>query len=69
MDPDASPECYQPDKEEVNKDLLHQVLAVNTVMRRQALRTEALPLREAIKTVSIPYAEKLSHPSSEVTHE
>ncbi|KAJ9053576.1 hypothetical protein DSO57_1022962 [Entomophthora muscae] len=43
MDPYASPECFLPDKEEVNKDLLHQVLAVNAVTRRQAIRTKALP--------------------------
>ncbi|KAJ9063538.1 hypothetical protein DSO57_1000116 [Entomophthora muscae] len=69
MDLDASTECYLPEKEEVNKDLLLQVLAVNAVIRRQAIRIKALPLREAIETVSIPYAEQLSHPSSEVTHE
>ncbi|KAJ9052372.1 hypothetical protein DSO57_1034920 [Entomophthora muscae] len=57
MDLDASPECYLPDEEEVNKDLLYQVLAVNTVTRRQAIRTKALPFCEAIETVSIPYAD------------
>ncbi|KAJ9077927.1 hypothetical protein DSO57_1012091 [Entomophthora muscae] len=69
MDLNASPERYLPEKEEVNKDLLHQVLAVNTVTRRQAIHTEALPSCETIETVSIPYAKKLSHPSSKVTHE
>ncbi|KAJ9074737.1 hypothetical protein DSO57_1003391 [Entomophthora muscae] len=69
MDLDASSERYLPEKEGVNKDLLHQVLAVNAITRRQAIRTKALPLCEAIETVSIPYAEQLSHPSSEVTHE
>ncbi|KAJ9088781.1 hypothetical protein DSO57_1019791 [Entomophthora muscae] len=51
MDPDTSPERYLPDKEEVNEDLLHQVLAVNAVTRSQAIHTEALPSCEAIKTV------------------
>ncbi|KAJ9088182.1 hypothetical protein DSO57_1025735 [Entomophthora muscae] len=69
MDLDASPECYLPEKEEVNEKLLHQVLAVNAIMRRQAIRTEALTLCEEIETVLIPYTEQLSHPSSEVTHE
>ncbi|KAJ9056047.1 hypothetical protein DSO57_1037051 [Entomophthora muscae] len=69
MEPAASPEFYLPEKEEVNKDLLHQFLTVNTVTRRQATRTKALPSREVIETVSILYAEQLSHPSSEVTHE
>ncbi|KAJ9049677.1 hypothetical protein DSO57_1021936 [Entomophthora muscae] len=57
MDPDAIPERNLPDKEEVNKDLLHQVLAVNAVTERQAIWTEALSLRDAIETVSIPYYE------------
>ncbi|KAJ9085418.1 hypothetical protein DSO57_1014247 [Entomophthora muscae] len=69
MNPDASPERYLPDKEGVNKDLLHQVLAVNAVTRRQAIRTEALPSCEAIETVLIPYTKQLLHPSSKVTHE
>ncbi|KAJ9081976.1 hypothetical protein DSO57_1009197 [Entomophthora muscae] len=69
MDLDAIPECYLPDKEEMNKDLLHLVLTVKAVTRRQAIQTEALPPREAIETLLIPYAEKLSHPSSEVTNE
>ncbi|KAJ9054987.1 hypothetical protein DSO57_1008872 [Entomophthora muscae] len=69
MDPDASPERYLPDKEEVKKGLFHQFLAVNTVTRRQAIPTEALPSHEAIETVPIPYAEQRSHPSSGVTHE
>ncbi|KAJ9059005.1 hypothetical protein DSO57_1006778 [Entomophthora muscae] len=69
MDPDASPERYLPGKEEVNKDLIHQVLAVNAVTRRQAIQPKALLLREAIETVTLPYAEQLSHSSSEVTHE
>ncbi|KAJ9079969.1 hypothetical protein DSO57_1030028 [Entomophthora muscae] len=69
MDPDTSPERYLPDKEEVNKNLLHQLLAMNDVTRRQAIHTEALPSHEAIETVSIPYAKQLSHPSRKVTHE
>ncbi|KAJ9069162.1 hypothetical protein DSO57_1021420 [Entomophthora muscae] len=69
MDPDASPECYLPDEEEVSKDLLYGFLAVNAITRRQAIRTKALTSREAIETVTIPYAEQLSHSSSEVTHE
>ncbi|KAJ9087651.1 hypothetical protein DSO57_1031025 [Entomophthora muscae] len=69
MELNASPESFLPDKEDVNKGLLHQVLAVNTSTRRQAIRTKALPLCEAIETVSISYAEQLKHPSSEVTNE
>ncbi|KAJ9074570.1 hypothetical protein DSO57_1005021 [Entomophthora muscae] len=69
MDLNGSPEHYLPDEEEVTKDLLHQVLAVNNITRRQAICTEALPLQEAIETVSIPYAEQLSQSSNEVTHE
>ncbi|KAJ9065606.1 hypothetical protein DSO57_1017715 [Entomophthora muscae] len=68
VDPDASPERYLPNEEEVNKDLLHQALAVNTVTRRQAIQTKALPSCEAVETVSISYAEQLSQPSSKVTH-
>ncbi|KAJ9065333.1 hypothetical protein DSO57_1020692 [Entomophthora muscae] len=62
------PKNYLPDEEEVSEDLLHQVLAMNTVTRRQIIRTEALPSQEAIDTVLIPYTEKLSQPSSELTH-
>ncbi|KAJ9059251.1 hypothetical protein DSO57_1004234 [Entomophthora muscae] len=64
MDLDASPKCYLTDKEELKKDLLHQVMAVNAVTRRQAIMTKALPLCEAIETVTIPYYEQLSHHSS-----
>ncbi|KAJ9063881.1 hypothetical protein DSO57_1036305 [Entomophthora muscae] len=59
MDLDASPERYLPDKEEVNKNFLHQLLAVNDVTRRQDIHTEALPSHEAIETVSISYAKQL----------
>ncbi|KAJ9078388.1 hypothetical protein DSO57_1007104 [Entomophthora muscae] len=58
-----------PDKEEINKDLLHRVLAVNTVTRKQAIRTESIPSKEAADTISIPYAEQLSMPYIKVTHE
>ncbi|KAJ9063250.1 hypothetical protein DSO57_1002154 [Entomophthora muscae] len=64
MDLDAIPKRYLTDKEELNKDLLHQVLAVNAVTGRQVIRTKALSLREAIETVTIPYSEQLSHTSS-----
>ncbi|KAJ9052893.1 hypothetical protein DSO57_1029513 [Entomophthora muscae] len=57
-----------PDKEEINKDLLHRVLAVNTVKRKQAICTEGIPSREAVDTISIPYAEQLCMPYAEVTH-
>ncbi|KAJ9071163.1 hypothetical protein DSO57_1000168 [Entomophthora muscae] len=42
MDLDSSPERYLPEKESVNKDLLHQVLAVNSITERQAIRDKAL---------------------------
>ncbi|KAJ9065123.1 hypothetical protein DSO57_1023006 [Entomophthora muscae] len=69
MDPDVSPEHYLPDKEKVNKDLLHQFLALNTVTTRHTIYTEALPSCEAVETVSIPYTKQLLYPSSKVTHE
>ncbi|KAJ9066145.1 hypothetical protein DSO57_1012544 [Entomophthora muscae] len=59
---EACPERYLPDKEEINKDLLHRVLAINTVTRKQAICTESLPSKEAVDTVSIPYTEQLSMP-------
>ncbi|KAJ9055018.1 hypothetical protein DSO57_1008361 [Entomophthora muscae] len=68
LDQEACPERYFPDKEEINKDLLHRVLAVNTVTRKQAICTKSLPSKEAVDTVSIPYAEQLSMPYTEVTH-
>ncbi|KAJ9070141.1 hypothetical protein DSO57_1011536 [Entomophthora muscae] len=55
------------DKEEINKDLLHRVLAINAVTRKQAIRTESIPSKEAVDTISIPYAEQLSMPYAEVT--
>ncbi|KAJ9077479.1 hypothetical protein DSO57_1016423 [Entomophthora muscae] len=57
-----------PDKEEINKDLLHRVLAVNTVTRKQAILTESIPSKEAVDTISIPYAEQLCKLYAEVTH-
>ncbi|KAJ9077460.1 hypothetical protein DSO57_1016585 [Entomophthora muscae] len=57
-----------PDKEEINKDFLHRVLAVNTVTRKQAIFTESIPSKEAVDTISIPYAEQLCMPYAEVTH-
>ncbi|KAJ9054708.1 hypothetical protein DSO57_1011249 [Entomophthora muscae] len=52
MDPATSPERYLPEKEELNKNLLNQVLSVNAVTRKQAIHTEALLFCEAIETVS-----------------
>ncbi|KAJ9084033.1 hypothetical protein DSO57_1028346 [Entomophthora muscae] len=69
MDQEACPKRYLPDKEEINKDLLHRVLAVNAVTRKQAIRTESIPSKEAVDTISIPYAEQLSMPYTKVTHE
>ncbi|KAJ9084928.1 hypothetical protein DSO57_1019104 [Entomophthora muscae] len=51
----ASTKNYLPDEEEVSEDLLHQVLAMNTVTRRQIICTEAFPSQEAIDTVFILY--------------
>ncbi|KAJ9055586.1 DNA damage-inducible protein 1 [Entomophthora muscae] len=68
LDQEACPDQYLPDKEEINKDLLHWVLAVNAVTRKQAICTESLPSQEAVDTVSIPYAEQLSLPYAEVTY-
>ncbi|KAJ9050557.1 hypothetical protein DSO57_1013359 [Entomophthora muscae] len=68
LDQEACPERYLPDKEEINEDLLHRVLAVNAVTRKQAIFTASLPSQEAIDTVSIPYAERLYMPYTEVTH-
>ncbi|KAJ9064488.1 hypothetical protein DSO57_1030110 [Entomophthora muscae] len=58
-----------PNKEEINKDLLHRVLVVNAVTRKQAICTESLPFKEAVDTISIPYTEQLCMPYTEVTHE
>ncbi|KAJ9082513.1 hypothetical protein DSO57_1004075 [Entomophthora muscae] len=58
-----------PDKEEINKDFPHRVLAVNTVTRKQAICTEGIHSKEAVDTISIPYAEQLCMPYTEVTHE
>ncbi|KAJ9053512.1 hypothetical protein DSO57_1023551 [Entomophthora muscae] len=69
LDQEAFPERYLPDKEEINKDLLHRVLDVNTVTRKQAICTESIPSKEAVDTISIPYAEQLSMLYTEVTHE
>ncbi|KAJ9051341.1 hypothetical protein DSO57_1005343 [Entomophthora muscae] len=69
LDQEACPKRYLPDKEEINKDLLHRVLAVNTVTRKQAICTESLPSKEAVDTISIPYTEQLSMPYTKVTHE
>ncbi|KAJ9048892.1 hypothetical protein DSO57_1030055 [Entomophthora muscae] len=68
LDQEACPKRYLPDKEEINKDLLHRVLAINTVTRKQAICTESIPSKEAVDTISIPYAEQLSMPYTKVTH-
>ncbi|KAJ9068132.1 hypothetical protein DSO57_1031795 [Entomophthora muscae] len=68
LDQEACPERYLPDKEEINKDLLHRVLAVNAVTRKQVICTESLPSQEAVDTVSIPCAEQLIIPYTEVIH-
>ncbi|KAJ9066160.1 hypothetical protein DSO57_1012351 [Entomophthora muscae] len=68
LDQEACPKRYFPNKEEINEDVLHWVLAVNTVTRKQAIFTESLPSQEAVETVSIPYDEQLSFPYTEVTH-
>ncbi|KAJ9054751.1 hypothetical protein DSO57_1010838 [Entomophthora muscae] len=57
-----------PDKEEINKDLLHRVLAINAVTRKQAICTESIPSKEAIDIISISYAEQLCMPYAKVTH-
>ncbi|KAJ9060080.1 hypothetical protein DSO57_1034647 [Entomophthora muscae] len=62
LDQEACPERYFPDKEEINEDLLHRVLAVNAVIRKQDICTESPPSQEAVDTVSIPYAEQLTMP-------
>ncbi|KAJ9088853.1 hypothetical protein DSO57_1018981 [Entomophthora muscae] len=68
LDQETCPKRYLQDKEEINEDLLHRVLAVNVVTRKQAIFTESLPSQEAIDTVSIPYTEQLSMPYTEATH-
>ncbi|KAJ9069794.1 hypothetical protein DSO57_1014907, partial [Entomophthora muscae] len=68
LDQEACPKRYLPDKEEINEDLLHQLLAVNTVKRKQAICTESLPFQEAVDAISIPYAEQLSMPYTKVSH-
>ncbi|KAJ9086744.1 hypothetical protein DSO57_1001003 [Entomophthora muscae] len=68
MDQEACLERYLPDKEEINEDLLHRVLAVNVVTRKQKICTESPPSQEAVDTVSIPYIERLSMPYTEATH-
>ncbi|KAJ9050146.1 hypothetical protein DSO57_1017138 [Entomophthora muscae] len=68
LDQEACPKRYLPDKEEINEDLLHWILSVNTVTRKKEICTENLPSQEAVDTVSIPYAEQLSVPYTEVTH-
>ncbi|KAJ9078891.1 hypothetical protein DSO57_1002127 [Entomophthora muscae] len=69
LDQEACPKRYFPNKEEINKDLLHRVLAVNTVTRMQAIRTKSISSKEAVDTISIPYAEQLSMSYTKVTHE
>ncbi|KAJ9053142.1 hypothetical protein DSO57_1027239 [Entomophthora muscae] len=69
LDQEVCPKRYLPDKEEINKDLLYRVLAINTVTRKQAIHTESISSKEAVDTISIPYAEQLSMPYTEVTHE
>ncbi|KAJ9055751.1 hypothetical protein DSO57_1000609 [Entomophthora muscae] len=68
LDQEACPKRYLPDKEEINEDLLHRVLAVNTVIRKKEICTESLPSQEAVDTVSIPYTEQLYAPYTEVAH-
>ncbi|KAJ9086499.1 hypothetical protein DSO57_1003432 [Entomophthora muscae] len=68
LDQEACPKTYFPDKEEINKDLLHRVLAINTVTRKQEIHTESIPSKEAVDTISIPYAEQLCMPYTEVTN-
>ncbi|KAJ9063371.1 hypothetical protein DSO57_1000698 [Entomophthora muscae] len=69
LDQEACPKRYFPDKEEINKDLFHRVLAINTATRKQAICTESIPSKEAVDTISIPYAEQLFMPYTKVTHE
>ncbi|KAJ9081423.1 hypothetical protein DSO57_1014720 [Entomophthora muscae] len=68
LDQEACLERYLPDKEEINDELLHRVLAVNVVTRKQAICTKSLPSQEAVDTFSIPYAKQLSMPYTEFTH-
>ncbi|KAJ9085866.1 hypothetical protein DSO57_1009706 [Entomophthora muscae] len=60
--------CY-PDKEEIEEDQLHRVLAFNALTQGQRVRKEPFLATEPQDTVALPYTKQLSLPSTEVIHE
>ncbi|KAJ9057645.1 hypothetical protein DSO57_1020518 [Entomophthora muscae] len=68
-DPDASPLLCYPDSQEIEKDQLHRVLAVNALTQSQRVRKKPLIAPEAQNTVALSYAEQLTLSYTKVIHE